>query len=449
MLQRIRVAALALALGAGVLALPPTAATAAAAPSISDVSISPASPIVVFDSAVTVTFSFTTKDAGKGELQLKPPGLSVESPVDLTPSPAGEWTKWTGTKSFDGKLDGKWGFRATAHGDGDKSTSGTFEVAKALATKIVDFDASPDLVDKGDAIKASGRLLADGKGYEGQSVAITFRERGSDTYRDVTKVTTGRGGWFSATVRANATGWWRAEFARSSTAAASVSDADRVDVKRGSLGSRIVDFDARPEPVDKGDRLTFTGALRVEGRDGLAGQRVGIFFRADGSRRWEYVTSDVTGRHGRFWASATAATSGWWRAEFAGASGVNGAVSDADWVKVNQPAPPPEADKADTRVIKINAYPEPVKRGRYLKVKGWLQIDDDGSWEGYSGRVALYFKPLHSRKWQYVKTTTSSDSGRLYTRVKAWKSGHWKFVFSGDDDTYGDTSGRDYVRVKR
>ncbi|MFC4113808.1 hypothetical protein [Nonomuraea zeae] len=412
-------------------------------------SISPASPVVVFDSAVTVTFSFTTKDAGKAELQLKPPGPSVESPVALTSAPAGQWTKWTGTKSFDGKTAGKWSFRATAHGDGEKSTSGTFEVAKALVTKISDFDASPDLVDKGDVIKVSGRLLADGKGYDGQSVAITFRERGSDDYRAVTKLTTGRGGWFSAAVHANATGWWRAEFARTSTATASVSDADRVDVRRGNLGSRIVGFDARPEPVDKGDTLTFTGALRVEGRDGVAGQRVGIFFRADGSRRWEYVTSDVTGRHGRFEAAATAVTSGWWRAEFAGARGVNGAVSDADWVKVDQPAPPPEVDKADTRLIKFNAYPEPVKRGRYLKFKGRLQVDDEGSWEGYSGRVALYFKPLRSKKWQYVKTTTASDSGRLYTRVKAWNSGYWKFVFSGDEDTYGDTSRRDYVRVKR
>ncbi|MFG1706699.1 hypothetical protein ACFLIM_26270 [Nonomuraea sp. M3C6] len=447
MLQRIRVAALAMALGAGVLALTPTSATAAKAPSISAVTISPSPPIVVFDSAVTATFSFTTKDAGKAELQLKPPGLSVGTPIELKPAPFGQWTKWTGTKSFDGKVTGKWSFLAIAHGDGDQSTSGTFEVVKALDTKIVDFDASPDLVDRGDLIKVSGRLLADGKGYGGQSVAITFRERGADSYREITKVTTGGNGWFRAAVRARATGWWRAEFAATATARASVSDADRVDVRRGNLGSSIVGFDARPEPVDKGDKLSFTGALRVEGRDGVAGQRVAVFFKADGSHRWQYVTSDVTGRHGRFWASATAETSGWWRAEYAGTRGVNGSVSDADWVKVNQPAPAPS--KADTRLIKFNAYPEPVKRGKYLKFKGKLQVDDEGTWEGYSGRVALYFKPLGSKKWQYVKTTWSSDSGRLYTKVKGWNSGHWRFVFGGDEDTYGSTSRKDYVRVKR
>ncbi|TMR92062.1 DUF4198 domain-containing protein [Nonomuraea basaltis] len=454
MLQRIRVAALAVMLGAGALvALTPSAATAAPpTPDISPVSISPSPPIDVTGGPVTATFTFYTKNADTAKFQLKPP-LGVYSSIDLTKTSGNVWTKWTGTKKFEASPAGTWSWLATATGTGgaEASDTGGFEVVvkKQLDTKIVDFAARPGLVDKGDLIKVSGRLLADGKGYAGQTVAITFRERGTDAYREVTKVTTGSGGWFGATVRADATGYWRAEFAATAAAKGSVSDSDRVDVKRRNLDSKIVGFDARPEPVDKGDTLSFTGALRVEGRDGVAGERVGIFFKADGSHKWEYVTSDVTGRHGRFWASATAVTSGWWRAQYAGARGVNGSVSDADWVKVNQPAPPPEVEKADTRLIKFNAYPEPIKRGRYLKFKGKLQVDDEGSWEGYSGKVALFFKPLGSKKWQYVKSFWSSDSGRLYTKVKAWNSGHWRFVYGGDEDTYGDTSRKDYVRVKR
>jgi 5-hydroxyisourate hydrolase-like protein (transthyretin family) len=447
MLQRIRVAALAIALGAGALVLVPTAATAAADPVITRVEINPGPPVDVTNGAVTATFSFATKGADKAELQLKPPGdISVGKPVDLTSAKNGDWTKWTGTKSFDSSNTGTWSWLAIA---GGASRGGTFEVVakKVLDTKIVDFDASPDFVDRGDLVKVSGRLLADGKGYGAQSVAITFRARGADAYREITKVTTGADGSFSATVRARETGWWRAEFAATSGAKGSVSDADRVDVRRGDLSSRIAGFDARPEPVDKGDRLTFTGALQVEGRDGVAGERVSIFFRAGGSHRWEYVTSDVTGRDGRFWASATAQTSGWWRAEYSGTRGVRGSVSGADWVEVNQPAPAPA--KADTRLIKFNAYPEPVKRGKYVKVAGKLQIDDEGSWAGYSGKVALYFKRAGSHKWEYVKTTRSSESGRLYTKVKAWNSGSWRFVFAGDEDAYGDTSRSDYVRVKR
>ncbi|GAA3098622.1 MULTISPECIES: hypothetical protein [Nonomuraea] len=443
MLQRIRVAALALVLGAGALAAAPGTATAAAVPTISDVGISPAPAIVVFDKDVTVTFTFTTRRANSAELKLN------NDVVNLAKSPVPGGFKWTGTKAFGAGAVGKWTYNAVAKGDGDATKTGTFDVVKALTTRIGDFDADPDRVSRGDTIKVSGRLVADGKGYDGQTVAIAFRGRGSDDYRQVAKVTTGRGGWFSARVRAMSTGWWRAEFAATATARGTVSDGDRVDVRRANLASRISGFDARPEPVDEGDKLRFTGTLRAERRGGLTGQRVSVFFRADGSRRWEYVTSDVTGRGGRFFATATAEKSGWWRAEYRGTRGVNGTVSGPDWVRVNEPAPPPTADKADTRLIRFNAYPEPPRRGGYLKFRGVLQVDDDGSWEGYAGKVALYFKPLGSRKWQYVKTTSSGDSGRLYTKARAWRSGHWKFVFRGDADTNGDDSAKDYVRVRR
>ncbi|TDB98815.1 hypothetical protein E1267_38345 [Nonomuraea longispora] len=447
MLQRIRVAAaLATALAAGTLVSAPAAATAAQAPAIARVNIDPGPPIDVSKGAVKATFSFSTKGAEKAGFTVKAPGdVSVDTPVSLTPAKRGNWTKWTGTKTFDAKAVGKWGWKASAAGDGDASRSGTFEVVrKLLDTKIANFGARPGRVDKGDRIKVSGRLLAGGKGYSGQSVAITFRERGADAYREAAKVTTGRGGWFSARVRVDSTGWWRAQFAATSAAGASVSDSDRVDVKRSKLDSRISRFDARPEPVEKGDRLRLSGSLRIGDRGRVSGQRVEIFFKAAGSDRWTYVTSDRTSRHGRFDASATARSSGWWRAEYDGARGVKGTVSRPDYVTVK---PPPA--KADTRLIAVNAYPEPVERGSYLRIRGLLQIDDDGSWEGHSGRVSLYFKPLGSRTWQYVKSAWAGDSGRLHTKAKAWRSGHWRFVFRGDDDAYGDTSGADYVRVRR
>ncbi|MEV0146273.1 MULTISPECIES: hypothetical protein [unclassified Nonomuraea] len=446
MLQRIRTAAIVLTMGAGGLVMAP-AASAAAAPAISKVSVSPGS-IVVFDKAVPATFSFTTKDVGSTELQLKPPGVSAGSPIALTAKPFGQWTKWTGTRAFEAKDAGTWNVLAIAHGSGssgEKSVTGTFEVRKALDTKIVDFDADPDRVSRGDALRVSGTLLAGGKGYAGQSVTITFREQGTDAYRHVTKATTGAGGAFAARVRADATGWWRAEFGGNTEAVSSVSDTDRVDVRVRDRGTAITGFDATPDPVDKGATLRFEGTLRSGGH-GLPGQRVAVQFKARGSDRWEYVTSDVTGRHGRFEASATAAESGWWRAVYRGTRGFDGSVGHADWVRVVEPTPPP-VEQADTRVVAFNAYPEPVKRGRYLKVKGLLQIDDEGTWEGYAGKVALYFKPAHSRSWQYVKTTWSGDSGKLSTKVKAWKSGSWKFVFAGDDDARGDSSRSDYVRV--
>lgn len=455
MLQRIRVAALALIVGAGALVtLAPSTATAAPpAPDIARVTISPAPPIDVTSGPVTATFSFLTKNADTAEFQLTAPGeVSVPTPITLTKGATFRgWTKWTGTRQFTSAETGTWTWRALANGAGGQAQkTGTFTVVvkPAVATSIAAFDARPDLVEKGATIKVFGKLLAAGEGYSGQTVSITFRALGADGYSAVTTAKTGRGGWFAATVKANATGWWRAEFAATAAAKGSVSDADRVDVKRPNLNSKIVGFEAGPEPANKGDKLSFTGALLVERRGGVAGARVAVFFKAKGSPKWEYVTSAVTGRHGRFSASATAVASGLWRAQYAGAHRVNGSVSAPDWVTVNQPAPPP-AEKADTRLIKFNAWPEPVKRGKHLKFFGKLQVEDMGAWEGYKAKVALFFKPVGSKKWQLVKVISSSDSGRLFTKAKAFKSGHWRFVFRGDADTDGSISGKDFVRVKR
>jgi hypothetical protein len=449
MLQRIRVVTVALAMGAGALALTPPASAEvqAAAPDISNVQLSPASPIVVSDKAVTATFTFATKGATSAEFQLKAPGQAgVFTPVKADAGvKRGEWTRWTATKSFDAGSAGTWNFLAIAKGDGEASTKGTFEVKKALpTTKIVEFDANPDRADAGDDIRVSGRLEIDGKGFSGQKVAITFRDRGTDAYRHVTSVTSGRNGWFAARVRAETTGWWRAEFAATSAAGGSVSDTDRVSVRARDRDSRITGFDARPQPVTQGDRLSFTGALRTDAR-ALPGQRVTIRFKANGSRHWQYVTSDVTNRHGRFWASVTAEDSGWWRADFRGTKGVDGSVSRPDWVRVVEPP----QEKADSRVIGFNAYPEPVERGEYLRFWGALQVDDEGDWEGRRGKVRLYFKANGSDSYRYVKSTWSRSDGKLSTRVKAWNSGRWRFVYSGDEDTNGDTSRSDYVRVRR
>jgi 5-hydroxyisourate hydrolase-like protein (transthyretin family) len=462
MLQRTRAVIVAVAMGAGAFALAPSATAAAgtsADPVVSNVEIAP-NPVVVTGSPVTAKFSFTTTAAGKAEFQIKAPGVGVWTSLDLKPSPHGTETKWTASKTFDAKSTaGQWSFLAIAHsGDGkEDSARGKFavDVRKSVDTKIVDFDASPDAVAKGAGIEVSGKLLRDSggwSGYGGQSVTITFREKGTDAYRHVAKVGTGRSGWFKARVKADATGWWRAEFAGNGGARASVSDTDRVDVKVAPkvVDSRIVDFDARPDRVEEGDRLGLRGRLQLDTRhgwDGYAGKKVVILFRADGSSRWDDVARDWTDRDGRFGADVTARRSGHWRAVFAGNDDVRGSSSGSDHVTVVRPQPEP--DRSASRVVKFNASPEPGRYGRYLKFTGKLQVDDSSGWEGYRGKVALYFKAKGSHKWSYVKTTRSNGSGNLYTKAKTYKSGYWKFVFKGDGDFYGDSSRSDYVRVVR
>lgn len=444
-LQRMRTIAVAMTVGAGVLVLPPPASAqvkAPPAPAVTGVRMNPASPVVLFDSSAKVTFTIRTKDADKASMVFTPPGVSTQPIIAA---------KRIGRNIF--RLEhsvgtaGKWTYTATA-ANGDKASEpvkGTFDVKKALETKIVRFDANPDRVTEGDRTRLSGQLQADGEGYRGQEIAISFRARRSDDFRKVTTVRTNRDGRFTARVKPWRSGEWRAEFGGNAEAKASVSSTDGVRVlQQRKRDSEIVGFDASPEPVDKGAKLRFKGTLKLEHGRGLPGERVTIQFRATGSRDWKAVASDRTNRHGRFFAVATAEQSGWFRAVFAGDRRVDGSVSRPDFVRVTIPV-----TKADTRVLGFNAYPEPVKRGRHLKFWAALQVNDNGAWKPYKGKVDLYFKSTRSGDYRLVTSVHSTDSGKLFAKARAWISGHWRFVFAGDAKTNGSTSRSDYVRVRR
>lgn len=445
LLQRMRTIAVAMAVGAGALVFTPSASAqvkAPPAPTVLGVTQKPASPVVLFESTAKVTFTIKTKDADKASITFIPPGVSTQPIVQA---------KRIGRNTFlvehNVGVVGKWNYAATAArgSTAGEPVKGSFDVKKALETKIVKFGAKPDRVRKGDRVRLSGQLLADNAGYAGQDVTISFRARGSGDFRKVTMTKTGRNGWFTQVVRPLRSGDWRAEFGGNAEAKASVSSTDGVRVlQQRKRDSEIVGFDASPEPVDKGAKLRFKGTLKLEHGRGLPGERVTIQFRATGSRDWKAVASDRTNRHGRFFAVATAEQSGWFRAVFAGDRRVDGSVSRPDFVRVTIPV-----TKADTRVLGFNAYPEPVKRGRHLKFWAALQVNDNGAWKPYKGKVDLYFKSTRSGDYRLVTSVHSTDSGKLFAKARAWISGHWRFVFAGDAKTNGSTSRSDYVRVRR
>ncbi|MFC4536790.1 hypothetical protein [Sphaerisporangium dianthi] len=349
MLQRIRAMIVALAMGAGALALVATPATAVvqAAPTVSSVDVSPSTVVVYDKDGKAVTFTFLVDGATTGGFTLKRPNGST---VDVEAKKVGDTDgkqKWQGTRTFTrSDAAGKWNVTAKA-----TSAVGTGTASDDFLVKQV----------------------------------------------------------------------WH---------------------------SHISGFRVGPDPVDEGDRLAARGRLSVERAsdwDGYRGKKVSLLFKADGSRRWETVGHDWTDRGGRFWIGTEAVESGWFRAVFAGAPGVRGTSSRPEHVRVREVKKP-----ADTRIIKFNAYPEPVKYGKYVKNTGKLQVWDGDSWAAYDhAKVGLYFKRAGHSKWEYVKTVGTNGAGAFYAKVKAWHSGYWKIKFKGTDDTEASSSSSDYVKVKK
>ncbi|GHH63983.1 hypothetical protein GCM10017673_05780 [Streptosporangium violaceochromogenes] len=456
MVKRIRFAVVA-ALGVATLvAGPVTAASAGTAkvdPAVTDVSVSP-SPVEV-RGAETVKVTFTAETAGGASAVTGwiKPAVGVETEFALAKSDdlgSGK-ARWKSTKDVDRRFaPGTWTFRASAAGTAPKYAE--FTVKQVFETDFDDIAATPAVVDRGEPVTLGGVLRRNGANgwapLAGARVYLAFRPLGGSYERLSGSVETNGQGRFQIKARAFKTGHWRAEYDGSATTLGARSETDRVDVRDVTRHTRIVGFGAGPDPVEEGDRLGVRGRLQIDtqhGWEGYEGRRVVILFRPDGSSRWSEVATDRTDGQGRFGADVTATRSGHWRAEFGGAPGVEGTSSAVDHVTVREPAP----ERADSRIVRFNASPEPGRYGRPLWFSGRLLVRGDGGWEGYGAKVRLYFKAKGSHRWHYVKSTWSRDDGRIATKAKTYRSGYWKVVFKGDRDFYGDSSGKDYVRVVR
>ena len=101
--------------------------------------------------------------------------------------------------------------------------------------------------------------------------------------------------------------------------------------------------------------------------------------------------------------------------------------------------------------LTANAAPEPAVAGDTLTVKGKLTR---ASWatNKYVGftdqKVILQFRPRNSDTYTNVKAITSGTDGALSTKVKASKSGYYRFTFAGTTTTGAKTSAGDYVSVE-
>ncbi|MDX3453856.1 hypothetical protein PV396_18210 [Streptomyces sp. ME02-8801-2C] len=102
--------------------------------------------------------------------------------------------------------------------------------------------------------------------------------------------------------------------------------------------TRVTGFNASPEPVRKGRKLTVTGILqraKGTGWTGLAGQHVTVRFRAAGATTGTRVATVTTGRDGRFTATFTAQRDGTWYAAYTAPSGyLDTATATGDYVDV-------------------------------------------------------------------------------------------------------------------
>ncbi|MFE1908076.1 hypothetical protein ACFW96_31100 [Streptomyces gardneri] len=107
--------------------------------------------------------------------------------------------------------------------------------------------------------------------------------------------------------------------------------------------------------------------------------------------------------------------------------------------------------RLDTRIVSLNAGPEPVAKGGYVTVTGGLQHYSDGNWRAYANApVVLQFQPRGSTTWQQLATGRSNASGKVSLKAKATGDGTWRIRHYGDFKHFNTpaSAGGDYVDVR-
>ncbi|WP_069627284.1 DUF5707 domain-containing protein [Streptomyces niveus] len=125
----------------------------------------------------------------------------------------------------------------TGSKDGYDTQNDKFGKTSLQRLSRLDVNAAPEPVKKGGTITVTGKLSRANwetgtyKGYATQSVQLQFRKKTSSTYSTVKTVKTSTTGTLKTTTKATVDGYWRWNFAGTSTTPAVIPAGDFVDVK--------------------------------------------------------------------------------------------------------------------------------------------------------------------------------------------------------------------------
>ncbi|MCD2465350.1 hypothetical protein MBT42_17470 [Streptomyces sp. MBT42] len=106
--------------------------------------------------------------------------------------------------------------------------------------------------------------------------------------------------------------------------------------------------------------------------------------------------------------------------------------------------------RIDTRIVSLNAGPEPVAKGGYVTVTGGLQHYTD-KWRAYANApVVLQFQPRGSTTWKQMATGRANASGNVSLKAKVTGDGTWRIRHYGDGKHFNTpaSAGGDYVDMR-
>lgn len=218
-------------------------------------------------------------------------------------------------------------------------TGGTASAQRASSVEIKDISPNPVVVPEGGETTAYFKVDASS---DVEKVTLKVRPEGNEFRTMHDKSVTEQQSWrFSIPFNdEDAEGKWRAvaeAFNKDGKKIAENTAFFSVEVEdKGKADTRISRFNADPYKIRKGKSIWFSGRLQVEddGWEGVRGEKVDIFYRANGASGWKWVASGKTRWGGKFEAKTRAWKSGTFKAVYDGSDELNASESRTDYVRV-------------------------------------------------------------------------------------------------------------------
>lgn len=105
--------------------------------------------------------------------------------------------------------------------------------------------------------------------------------------------------------------------------------------------------------------------------------------------------------------------------------------------------------KFGTKIVEFGAYPNKVRKGKPVFLRGRL-IAEDKRVKGYADQeVDILYRKDGRARWRKLGEAETNRFGVFRASVKAFSSGQYKAVFAGNDDANPSESDVVRVRVKR
>ncbi|GAA0943540.1 hypothetical protein [Nonomuraea longicatena] len=215
--------------------------------------------------------------------------------------------------------------------------SGGSALAQQRTSSVEIKDITPNPV----SVKQGGETTAYFKvGASSDVDKVTLRVRLDGQFRTLSEKTVSDRNWrFSVDFNDSDEGRWTAiaEAFKDGKKVAEDTAAFAVEVEdAGKADTRITRFTADPYKVRKGKSIHISGRLQADedGWEGASGEKVGIYYRANGNSGWKHIGTTTTKWGGKFNASTRAWKSGSFKAVFEGTDELNGSESGSDYVRV-------------------------------------------------------------------------------------------------------------------